>query len=279
MDKYLFTDGTNGVKEAFSSEELLSFISNAEDPDRSKVWVFGRNEWITAVDFFKQYPDKKDKGNNGQPAGLLPAPVKKRGRYAFIRQVSFVAALVAGALLIFNFTDSGWQKGELVKVYASRPANVPVMDADSLRREIEIQRGKSLDKSTANNLRLRNNWPEQMLLQVKADRETKRGMTRFLHVAISLDNATGYNVDEATVRLLVWNKGKQSVAGTFRFSDIRYAVPAEHIFSGVFKADSISAAFQSIRAKAFNFCYDAARDNPSGNYNDRWFCRDGKQND
>lgn len=279
MDKYLFTDGTNGVKEAFSPDELLSFIKKAEDPDKSRVWIFGHNEWITAAELFKRYPSLKRSVNNIPRSETTQIHENRKSRFSFVKRLFFVAILVTCALLVFNFTDSGWQKSMPFISVASRPANVPVIDADSLRKAIETQRGRLLDKSTAANLRLRNNWPEQLLLQLKADRETKRELTRYMHVNVSIDNATGYNIDEAEIKLLLWNKGKVATAGTFRFEDIRYGKPAEHSFSGVFKGDSLSVVFQTIRAKAFNFCYDVEKENSSGNYNDRWFCRDGKQPD
>lgn len=277
MDKYLFTDGINGVQEAFSSEELLSFINNSPEPEKARVWVFGANEWITTAEFFKKNPALKKSEPVSSQAEIMKKPVKPKRRYVFLKQTAFVAALVGGALLIYNFTDSGWQKAEPLKSNAARPANVPVMDADSLQQAIEEQRGKTLDKGTANNLRLRNNWPEQLLLQLTSDKEVKRGASRFLHIKATIDNATGYTIDEAEVILQSWKNGKPSTEGSFVFTGVSYGKPVEHIFSGTIKADSISVSFRKIRAKAFNFCYDAAKENQSGNYNDRWFCRDGKQ--
>lgn len=277
MNKYLFTDGTSGVQQAFSTEELLTFINAAAEPAKTKVWVFGAGEWITSGEFFRRNPGINK--NDASPVSDTnkSQPVKRNRTASFIKRAAFVITLTGGAFLIYNFTDSGWQKAEPLKVSASRPANVPLMDADSLQEEIEWQRGKALDKGTAANLRLRNNWPEQVLLQLYADRETKKGASRFIHVKAAVDNAAGYTIDEAEVKLQVWKNGKPSDAGSFVFTDIRYAKLSEHIFSGTFKADSVSISFKKIKAKAFNFCYDADRENKSGNYNDRWFCRDGKQ--
>lgn len=278
MDKYLFTDGTNGVQEAFSSEELLTLLRDSTQPDKARVWIYGANEWITTADLFKKNPALKKSEPVSSATEVQKKPLKQKRSYSFIKRTAFVAALVGGALLIYNFTDSGWQKTEPLKADAARPLNVPQMDADSLQEAIEWQRGKALDKGTANNLRLRNNWPEQLLLHLTADKEIKKGSSRFLHIKAAIDNATGYTIDEAEVKLQSWKNGKPTDAGSFIYTGVSYGKPAEHIFSGIIKADSVSVSFRRIRAKAFNFCYDAARENQSGNYNDRWFCRDGKQN-
>jgi hypothetical protein len=93
-------------------------------------------------------------------------------------------------------------------------------------------------------------------------------------VDVSIDNTTGYNLDEAIVKLNVWKNGKISAADTLRFNNIRYDKVSARQLSDNYRGDSLSVSFDSIRAKGFNFCYSAAVKNNSGNYNDRWFCRE-----
>lgn len=276
MNKYLFTDGTNGVTEAHTTDELLSLINSAAEPGKARVWVFSTNEWMSCADFFKKYPGLKKAETITSPAITASQPVKRKSKYQWMKRTAFAAVATAVALLIFNFTGASWQKTPPLKATAARPSNVPLMDMDSLINEIELLRGKALDKGTSYNLRLRNNWPDHILLQLNADKETKGGVSRFLNVTVSIDNATGFNIDGAGIKLQLWKKGKASKAGEIQVKNIAYGKQAQHVFSGVFNGDSISASFQTIRAKAFNFCYDAEKENSSGNYNDRWFCRDGK---
>jgi hypothetical protein len=109
---------------------------------------------------------------------------------------------------------------------------------------------------------------------VTADRETSGNNSRFFNVDISIDNTTGFNLDRAVVKLLVWKNGKQQMADTVHFNPINYDQPAKRELDFSYRGDSISVSFESIKAKAFNFCYSAAIKNSSGNYNDRWFCRE-----
>ena len=284
MNKFLFTDGTNGVIEVHTPEELETLLNDSIQVDRIKIWVFSSNEWISYATFHKQYPNLTRKAKpvvfndtvvanhsnvTNQAAYKLPPQKKKH----WIKKYFFLAAASAGIFLVFNFTKIKWEKAEPLNTIAVRPANVPEMNIDSLIEEIEYTRAQPLDRNTRGNLRLRNTWPERILLQVMAAREMNGSSARFFNVTVSVDNTTGFNLDNAVVKLSVWKSKRVLLMDTLQFSNIRYDKLATRELSNRYKGDSISIAFESIRAKAFNFCYSAATKNSSGNYNDKWFCR------
>jgi hypothetical protein len=192
----------------------------------------------------------------------------------WLKKFLLAGTAAAGAFLIFNFTKIKWTKAAPVNITAARPFNVPVMDIDSLILTIEDDRGVFLDRSTRTNLRLRNTWPDRIELRLKSERETSNGGSRYYHAEVSIDNTTGFNLDEAVVKLCVWKNGKMNATDTLRFNNIRYDKPASRQLGETYRGDSIAVCFESIRAKPFNFCYSATVKNNSGNYNDRWFCRE-----
>lgn len=275
MDKYLFTDGTNGVKAAYSKEELLALINSAPEPARARIWIYSSNEWISLPAFQAQQPAFAGK-DPIRPAKIAeeapPEPVRRK---TWLRAPLVFIAAITGALLIFNFTSAKWEKAGTITATAARPANVPWLDLDSLVSEIEYLRGKPLDKSTRINFRLRNNWPEHILLQLEAAKETKGDHNRFYHVTVSIDNASGFVLDKAAVKLETWKNGKVSIADTLQFSNIRYDKLLLRELNSTFRCDSMSVSFLSLQAKAFNFCYSAGTKNNSGNVHDRWFCVKG----
>ncbi len=284
MNKFLFTDGTNGVVEVQSLEELEILVDNAIQVDKIKIWLFSSKEWISYATFRKQYPplarkvkpvvfnDLVDAKNSNAilRTDYKQPPQKKRH---WIKKYLFLVAATAGIFLVFNFTKIKWEKAEPLNTSAVRPANVPEMNIDSLIEEIEYTRAQPLDRNTRSNLRLRNTWPERILLQLIAAREMNGSSSRFFNVTVSVDNTTGFNLDNAVVKLSVWNAKRVVHTDTLQFSNIRYDKLAARELGNRYKGDSISIAFESIRAKAFNFCYSASTKNSSGNYNDRWFCR------
>jgi hypothetical protein len=279
MDRFLFTDGTNGVREAQSKEELENWIVAAAQPGQIKIWLFSSNEWISYAAYRKLIPasgliaPKKE-----NPAGNLTQPatpfIKPARRSSWLKRSLYITGIAAGTFLIFNFTRVKWDRADPLSNAAARPANVPLMDIDSLISTIEENRGQSIDRNTKNNLRLRNDWPERILLQVTADRETNGSSSRFFNVDISIDNTTGFQLDKAVVKLQVWKDQKPQMSDTLHFSSIRYDRLSKRELDFRYKGDSLSVSFESIKAKAFNFCYSAAVKNSSGNYNDRWFCRE-----
>ncbi len=274
MSKYLFTDGINGVKELQSQEELQTQIASASYPDKIRIWIFSSNEWISYTAFQKKYPFviKKEIA----PASLSTLEMTTRsgkGRH-WLKKFLIVSAAAAGVFLIFNFTKVKWTKAAPVNITAARPGNVPVMDIDSLIMTIEEDRGTLLDKSTRTNLRLRNTWPDRIELRLQAERETGSAGSRYFNAAVSIDNTTGFNLDEAIIKLRVWKNGKLNDTDTLRFNNILYDKLSSRQLSGIYRGDSIAVSFESVRAKSFNFCYTASVKNNSGNYNDRWFCRE-----
>lgn len=279
MNKFLFTDGTNGVREAHSKEELLSLINSAAEPGKCRIWKFSSHEWLDYNHFRAQHPFFEQMDPVSVIKGETGTSVRQSRSHRRLTKAFFIAALLTGALMIFNFTSAGWEPVTTMRTTAVRPANVPLMDIDSLIGEIEGVRGRPLDKSTSNNLRLRNNWPEFIFLRLNAEKEVKGNSTRFLRAEVSIDNATGFVLDRAIVQLQVWKNGNASISDTFQFNDIRFDKMPVRTLSGDFRCDSISVSFHTINAKGFNFCYSAKAKNNSGNPNDRWFCREGKMNE
>ncbi len=272
MDKFLFTDGMNGVREVKSQQELQMLIDSAEQPDKIRVWLFSSNEWISYAAFHKQVPaiNKKDKA---VATVAKTVPVKKN-RNGWVKKTLYITGAAAGVFLIVNFTKIKWEKAEPLNISAERPDNVPAMDMDSLIWEIEDSRGQTIDKNTKNNLRLRNTWPDRIELKLHAERETSSTTFRYFNVDIFIDNSTGFNLDNAVVKLIVWKSNKVNTTDTLRFTNIRYDKLLTRQLDNTYRGDSISVSFESIKAKAFNFCYSSAMKNNSGNYNDRWFCRE-----
>ena len=272
MDKFLFTDGMNTLKEVQSLQELQILIESAEQPDKIRIWLFSSNEWISYAAFCKQIPaiNKKDK----PIATVIKTVPVKKNRNGLLKKILYITGAAAGIFLVFNFTKIKWEKAEPLNISAVRPENVPVMDMDSLIWEIEDSRGQTIDKNTKNNLRLRNTWPDRIELKLHAERETSSTGSRYFNIDISIDNSTGFNLDNAVVKLLVWKNTEVNTIDTLRFANIRYDKLLTRQLDESYRGDSISISFESIKAKAFNFCYSATAKNNSGNYNDRWFCRE-----
>lgn len=276
MDRFLFTDGMNGVKEVQSLEELQNLIESVEQADKIQIWLFNTNEWLTLNEFRKKIPviNKKEKMfsvviDNKEPL-IHTSPAKQK---SWLKKSLYIIGLAISLFLVFNFTRIKWKKADPVSIAAIRPDNVPSMDIDSLIYEIKNERGASLDRSTKTNLRLRNTWPERILLQLAAEQETSSSGSRYFNVNLSIDNTTGFNIDNAVVKLLVWKGNKVHTIDTIQFNGIGYDKVQRRQFENTFRGDSISVSFEWIKAKAFNFCYSAGIKNNSGNYNDRWFCR------
>ena len=64
MKKYLFTDGTNVIREVQSEEELQTLIQSSEDPGKIRIWIFNTNEWVTHAEFSKRRVVKVTPLNN-----------------------------------------------------------------------------------------------------------------------------------------------------------------------------------------------------------------------
>ena len=278
MEKYLFTDGTNVVREVQSKEELQTLIESSGDPGMIRIWIFSTSEWITYAEFSKRsvakvLPLKKAIINEGKMK--KPAVAGKPARQ-YTGSVKFFIVLITGAtiFLVYNFTRVKWSTISPLHITAARPANTPLMNVDSLIQMIEAARGQKLDKVTLTNLRIRNTWPDRIELQLKSDRDTSQAGIRFYNIELSIDNSTGYNIDNTVVELKDWKNNEVNSIDTFHFSNVGYAALANRVLAAEYRGDSLSVSFLSVKAKSFNFCYSSDKESNYGNYNDRWFCKE-----
>jgi hypothetical protein len=269
--KILITDGTTPPAELHSQEELEGFVSKSTDPAKLRIWVFPSSEWISYTLYKKRYAAEKPGAGSNRPG----TAAKQNGfgmRWA--TRFLFGAALVSGALLIINFTSVKWEIKDQLKSQSAWPSNVRPIDIDSLISMIEFERMKPLDRSTRTNLRLRNTWPDRILLQLSANQETRNGMSRYADAKISIDNTTGMKVDEAVVEFFVWKNGQIERTDTLQFKNIGYDKMPVRQLNGYYRGDSLSVSFRRINARAFNFCY-SSRGNQDAAYYDPWFCPGG----
>jgi hypothetical protein len=275
MEKYLFTDRTNAVREAQSQKELQSLIDASEAPDSIRIWVFNSQAWIELDDYRKKFGSSFRK-QSATIKQSIPVTNHSRGEQGkrWLKKFLLTTLFVSGIFLVYNFDGIKWIKASPISIVASRPLNVPVMDLDSLLENIEISRGQKLDKTTRTNLRIRNNWPERIIAQVVANRDSSNAGSRYYDVALFIDNSTGYIIDKAILKLLAWKNGQLETTDTIQFNNISYALAAGRKLSQIYKADSLSIAFEYIKSKAFNFCYSADKKNSFGSSADRWFCRE-----
>ena len=273
MDKFLFTDGISGVKEVQSLEQLENVIELSTNPEKCRIWIFNNSEWISYAAFRKIFPSNNKREKNVPAFTSSFASVAPRRTHPAKKILVALGAAVT-IFLVFNFTKINWRTDGSLTAAAARPANAPFMDVDSLISVIEYERGQVVDRSTRTNLRIRNTWPDLILLQVDAAKEKSSTGSRYSNVNISIDNTTGFSLDNAVVKLLVWKNNKATVADTFHFGSISYDKIAQRQSDERYRGDSISVEFESIRAKAFNFCYASSLENQPGSHNDRWFCRD-----
>ena len=271
-------DGTNVVREVQSKEELHSLVQSSGDPGRIRIWIFDTSEWITYADFSKRsvanvFPLKKAiaKVEKKKEATVVRKPARPNTRV-----VKYFIAIITGAtiFLVYNFTRLKWSTASPLQISPARPANTPLLNVDSLIQVIETVRGQKLDKVTLTNLRIRNTWPDRIELQLKSDRDTSEAGTKFYNIELSIDNSTGYNIDNAVVELKDWKNDVMTRSDTFHFSNISYAALANRGLAEEYRGDSLSVSFLSIKAKSFNFCYSADKESNYGNLNDRWFCKE-----
>jgi len=278
MEKYLFTDGTNVVREVQSDEELQKLIQSSADTGKIRIWIYNTNEWISYAEFSKSFIVKKPAVVNGTDRPLKKAePAKEKKvskRYGFFTKLFIALATIAAVFLVYNFTRIKWHKASPLELTAARPGNVPIMNIDSLIAVIEYTRRQKLDKITATNLRIRNTWPDRIQLLLRTDRDTSVDETKFYNIHLSIDNSTGYHIDNAVIELVNWKDGQAINTDTIHVDNISYTAQAKRNLEKEYRGDSLTISFLSLRAKAFNFCYEAERESNYGNLNDRWFCRE-----
>ena len=288
MEKYLFVDNTGGVREVQSKEELNSLIQSAPRADSIRIWVFNTHEWISYADFSKNRNEipgngptngKQSNGNKKIADSVIPATngeghITSFKRRHWLNKVLFFSLPAVALLLVHNFTLIDWKKASPLNITADHPANVPPVDTDSIIQTIEMFRGQKLDRTTRTNLRIRNGWPDRILLQLHAERDSSNAGSRFYNIELSIDNTTGYNIDNAIVKLTTWKNMTVNSSDTLLFRNISYALVAKRMLKNSYRADSLSVSFQGIKARSFNFCYSADKKSNYGNAGDRWFCRE-----
>lgn len=279
MEKYLFTDGSGQIQEVQSEEELQALIRASSNRHNIRIWRFNTNEWLSYADFTKQpqpLPATQGKASNGKPVPVttddIPdQPAKKSG---WLKKTILFTLAGATVFLVYNFTRIRWVKLAPLHTSAARPANVPSIDTDSVLALIESVRGQKVDRTTRTNLRIRNNWPERILLHLEADRDSSSLGIKYSNINITLDNATGYLLDDVIVQLSIFNRKEGRHTDTIHFSNTSYETPAKRNINKEIRADSISLSFSSIRARSFNFCYSIDKESNYGNLGDKWFCKD-----
>lgn len=277
MEKYLFTDGTNVIREVETKEELQTLIQAAVDPAKVRIWLFNTSEWISLADFNKRSSKYISPGKKIIPVAEARETIKpaRKSSIPGILKKSLIGIVAAAAIfLVYNFTRVTWSKATPLNITAERPANTPSVNVDSIIATIELQRGKELDKITRTNLRIRDTWPDLLQLQLTADRDSSREGSRYYNLELSIDNSTGYNIDNAVVKMNLWKNNEVSRSDTIHFTNIGYALPAKRKMEGICSGDSVSVSFTSIKSKVFNFCYSSDKKSNYGNYNDRWFCKE-----
>jgi hypothetical protein len=279
MEKYLFTYGTNVIREVQSKEELHTLIQSSGDPGKIRIWIFSTCEWITYTEFSKRsvakvIPIKKTAIKEEKKQEPIVAARKPAREHTGAIKFFIVTLTGAAIFLVYNFTRVKWHTASSLQITAARPENSPLVNIDSLIQVIESDRGQKLDKVTVTNLRIRNTWPDRIELKLKTDRDTGQAGTKFYNVEISIDNSTGYNIDNAVVELKEWKNEVVNTVDTLRFNNIGYSALSQRKLDAEYRGDSLSVSFLSIKAKAFNFCYSHDKESNYGNFNDRWFCRD-----
>lgn len=265
MEKYLFTDGISGVKEVSSATELEELIRSASHPELIRIWVYPAASWISRAEYYSR---KKTDKPLTRPDVLPSTPSRRPWRKAVL-PILILLALVVG----YNFTRIKWTRVAALQLEAVRPDNAPYLDTDSVINFIETVRGQKLDKITRTNLRIRNDWPSQILLHLAAARDSSTTGIRFQDIHITVDNATGYLLDQAIVRLTLYRDHQKVASDTFHFDRVGYTTPLTRVSDTIYKGDSIAVAFQAIRARSFNFCYAIDKQSNYGNMADRWFCK------
>lgn len=276
MEKYLFTDGTNVIREVESEKELQALIESTADTDKIRIWMFNTSEWISLNAYRKSrhYIPVHEKVVTPEVPAISGKKIAKAKSFGLIKKIALVCIAAIVILLVYNFTRVKWSVASAITIVPERPENSPLINVDSLIQNLELSRGQKLDKVTRTNLRIRNTWFDRVILKLNANRDTSNtGSTKYHDLRMTIDNSTGYQIDEAVVEYELWADGNLAYSDTLKFKSIGYATPSVRDVKGEYKGDSLSVKFLSIRARSFNFCYSAEKQSNYGNTNDRWFCK------
>jgi hypothetical protein len=281
--KFLFTDGPGSTTEVYSNEELNILINNSIHKERIRIWRYSTSQWISYEEFLKSQNRAEFQSsaatlrNKEEPIGDAP-PKKITNLLGIIKMSVVVIGIIGGVfILVYVFFSKEWMDPAPVTAFAERPINSPKVNTDSLIGVIEVTEFRTLEKLTKTNLRLRNNWPDKIVLSLQYDRsQHARDATlfKFINTGINIENLTGYNLDEAVVELKVWKFHEIIRTDTFHFKSIGYTAPSIRYTGQEYQGDSLSVNFHTIRSLDLNFCYSYERPALSGNPNDKWFCKD-----
>lgn len=191
--------------------------------------------------------------------------------------ICIVLVVAGGVYAALFYNKKEWTEPRVFETAAPRPANVPNLNLDSLVQMVEVKELRTLNKITKMNLRLRNNWPEKIVLTLQGEQQKhlkKDSVLRFNELQMIVKNFSGYEIDAAVAAVNVWENGEVSKVDTFRLSNIGYRDPYTQTIPNTYKGDSLTVHFYSIRSFGLNFCYSYDEPTISGNPNDKWFCKD-----
>lgn len=281
--KFLFNDGSGSITEVYSNEELNILINNTLHKERIRIWRYSTSQWISYEEFLKsqnrsEFQKSIPGSGNKEEVTEEPAPKKITNLLGIIKMAVVVIGIIGGIfILVHVFFTKDWMDPAPVTAFAERPANSPKVNTDSLINVIEITELRILDKLTKTNLRLRNNWPDKIVLSLQYDRsQNTRDATlfKFINTGINIENLTGYELEEAVIELKVWKFHETIKTDTFHFKAIGFIAPSIRYTGQEYQGDSLSVNFYTIRSLGLNFCYSYERPVISGNPNDKWFCKD-----
>jgi hypothetical protein len=299
--KFLFNDGSGKIREMSSKEELDYHVSISPDRDKIKIWLYHSSSWISYQEFLKKAPSNwqtlNGKAETVKPVQVdilvtetpksFTSPVVKEKKQRpptvtkplqIVLNICIVLVVAGGVYAALFYNTKEWTESRIYEAKAVRPANAALVNVDSLIHTIEVKEMRTLDKLTKMNLRLRNNWPEKIVLSLQGQQQKhlkKDSTLRFNELQCIVKNFTGYEIDEAVVSINVWKDGAMKTQDTFRLQHIGYrGEPYTQTISNTYKGDSLTIHFQSIRSFGLNFCYSYEKPTISGNPNDKWFCKD-----
>lgn len=301
--KFLYNDGSGKIREVSSKEELDYYIGISPDKSRIRIWLYHSSKWMDYQEYLKTAIANRQSAMDRAPAAVKqqtakvepvvppftpspPPPVVKEKKprpqtvtkpLQIILNICIVLVVAGGVYAALFYSNKEWTEPLVFDITAPRPENAPEINMDSLIQTIEVKELRTLDKLTKMNLRLRNNWPDKIVLtlQVEMRRQLKKDSLReFRNLKWTVKNFSGYEIDEAVAALNVWRNGEVSKQDTFRLTGIGYREPFTMNIPNTYKGDSLTVNFYSIRSFGLNFCYSYEQPNISGNPNDKWFCKD-----
>jgi hypothetical protein len=293
--KFLYNDGSGTIREVGSKAELDYYLSISPDKSRVRIWLFHNSSWITWQEYskmdlveVKQRETIVAKPINEVKEVVAPAPPIDKPKPArskrtvtkplqILLNICIVLVVAGGVYAALFYNTKEWSDEKAFEVTATRPENAPALSIDSIIHSLEVKEKKTLGTLTKMNLRLRNNWPEKIVLVLKGQRQQqlkKDSIHRFTKLEWIVKNSTGYEIDEAEAVVTVWKNGSAQTQDSYRITGIGLREPANLPIPNTYKGDSLTIHFKSLRSFGLNFCYTYDQPTISGNPNDKWFCKD-----